>query len=77
MGTDQHWMKWGEQRRTCWSLRLVPSSAIRWCLTQSFRGGGWGEESGACISGTLLGCTVAGRELWRTTWSCGDGDLFG
>lgn len=40
----------GEERGTCWSLRLVPWSAIRWCRTQSFRGGGE-----TCILGTLLG----------------------
>jgi hypothetical protein len=37
-----------EERRTCCSLRLVPWSAIRWCRTQSLRGGE------TCISGTLV-----------------------
>ena len=64
-----------EDGRTCWSLRLVPSSAILWWRTQSLRAGGCvricasptkrgacrGEETSlATVWGDALGETMAG-----------------
>ena len=55
----------GTDELTCWSFRIVPSSAIRWWRTQSFLpGGGAMDEMTGARSSSCAG--AAGSSTWAT-----------
>ncbi len=64
-GNDQQRARKSAYMHTCCSLRLVPSSAIRWWRTHSLRGDG-------CVSGFRIGVGsgASGSSSWKdTSWS--------
>ena len=60
-GLVNKWAASTDAVRTCCSFRFMPSSAIRWCRTQSLRGGtGVGErDMGTWTTGSSTTCMAS------------------